>query len=267
MSTFEIGSPESVAAFRRRNEEFFHGVDVLYDCLEIAFRRPFDTEDKAAAVIFYIGNRCEDDFQEIMLLAANGFGWGATAHLRGMYERAVIASYLLEHPTEVNDFIDFDFVQRWKAAQAIKRALNIDAEKDEEFAKLKEDFDSVRERFLVPDCDKCGTTRLNHTWSKLDFVSMAGKVSLKDLIVPAYYIPLSQGHGTFASAGARLSQSENGALFVDTTIGMAEADRSFQLAHLLLIGIISIQHQYFKLDQLKECLDKAMEHYQQVWLK
>ena len=58
---------------------------------------------------------------------------------------------------------------------------------------------------MVTDCKKCCTEKLNHTWSKLNFVAMAKKTEhLDQLIVQAYYLPMRHGHATFGAILSRL---------------------------------------------------------------
>lgn len=203
-----IGSPDEVQHFVARHQRFFDNFDSLKKALEVAFVRSIDGSGPDP-VIFYLGWRCLDDFWEILLLASNGHGLGATAHLRGMFERVVTAAYLHLEPSVTDDFIDYDFVRRYKVSRALRETFGIAPEDEGRFKELEESFNRVRDRLMIPDCEKCGTMRLNHTWSRLDIVSMAAKVSktmgrLKDSIVPAYYFPLAQAHSTFGSLTARL---------------------------------------------------------------
>jgi hypothetical protein len=52
---------------------------------------------------------------------------------------------------------------------------------------------------MIPVCDHPDAKmRLNQTWNKLDFVSMAKTTGdLGDLIIPGYYLPLRHAHPTF----------------------------------------------------------------------
>ena len=92
-----IGFPDEVRAFGTRHQRFFDNFDTLKRALERAFVRDIKGSG-ADPIIFYLGWRCLDDFWEILLLAANGYGLGATAHLRGMFERVVTAAYLHIEP-------------------------------------------------------------------------------------------------------------------------------------------------------------------------
>ncbi len=257
----QIDNREAESRFRARNARFFEGSSALEDAIAAVFERQFSSTDTAEVTIFFLGQRCVDDFREVALLAANGYGWGATAHVRGMYERAVVAAFLKQNPTASLDFMDFDLVRRWRTAQAIKRTFDIDAEDEAKLSQLKSAFEEVRSRFEVIDCERCETRRINHTWHKLDFVSMASKVGkLGTAIVPAYYMPLAQAHGTFASAVYRLGESDG---FFSPSVEMndAEADRSFKYAHLILLNVLTVQNEYFKLEAAKDPLGRAYEHY------
>jgi hypothetical protein len=170
----EIGSSTAVALFRERHRHFFEQSAILERALSLAFARAFGASDPVGTVIFFLGSRCASDFREI-LLAANGNGWGATAHLRGMFERCVTAAYIHENPSVAQDFIDSDYIRRWKVAQAIEKVFELPPEEKQRKEDLKASAEKVKDKFIT-DCAKCGTKRPNHTWSKLDMVSMAAKV-------------------------------------------------------------------------------------------
>ena len=136
---------------------------------------------------------------EILLLCGNGYGVAALKVLRGMYERVVTSRYLHLHPEETESFLEFHWIQDHKLMQAIKETFGEDALEKQTVAEVEARFQGVKEqeRFLVTDCRKCGTKRLNYTWSKLDFVSMAREAgAVGKLIVPGYYIPTRAAHST-----------------------------------------------------------------------
>lgn len=265
----EIGSPSAVALFRARHAAFFEGSAALDRAITLAFHRAFKADEPIATVIFFLGSRCADDFKEILLLAANDQGWGATAHVRGMFERCVTAAYLHENPEHVDDFVAYDIVRRWKVAQSIEKVFELSPEDQEKKDELKREFEGVRDRFIVTACPTCETKRLNHTWSKLDLVSMAGKIKKMDqmgnMVSAAYYLPLAQAHSTLASIIQRVGEVGNDYFAVDETLARGEADRSFQLAHLLLLNALTVQHEHFGLPELTRPIDEAFQHFHDVW--
>jgi len=109
---------------------------------------------------------------EVFLLSANGYGMGATKLLRTLYEHAVTLYYLSEHPEELDNFWDYSYVIEHKLLKPIRETYGSHAFQNTSIREkeVEERFSSVKDRFMITDCKTCGTTRLNHTWNKLDFV-------------------------------------------------------------------------------------------------
>jgi hypothetical protein len=72
-----------------------------------------------------MGRLCSEEFFEITLLAANGYG--ALKLLRSLYERAVTMAYLCDNPSEVEAFLNYYPVAQRKLIQAIKGSFGPDA--------------------------------------------------------------------------------------------------------------------------------------------
>lgn len=259
-----IGSKEKHDAFLKRHEKFFDHFQSILDFEKVAFDRSVSNAKFADPIIFYLGIRILGDFMAIMLLAAYGHGLSALALLRGMYERVVTAAYLRDYPDEAELFADYDFVQRYKTAQQIKETIGVDPEGDAAFSELQNEYEQVKNKYEVPLCKQCGTTRVNHTWNKLDIVAMAHQSPpLQDLVVPAYYVPLGQAHATLKSISAYLKE-ENGR-FVFQVDHSDQADQAFRAAHLLLMHSFQIQAQHFKIPEIEKAFDQAMADYRAVW--
>jgi hypothetical protein len=264
----EIGNSLAVERFHAARPRFLEELTSLEQAVSILLDRTVDTADRLSTVLFFLGSRCADDFREILLLVTNGFGWGATALLRGMFERSVTCFYVREHPLTVDDFIDYEYVRRWKVLQSIEQHFGISPENEPARVSLRANVDRVQQKFVVPDCKTCQTTRVNHTWSRLDIVSMANKIERRNfgsLIVPAYYFPLGQAHSTFASMASRIRQVSPGRFTVDTTLAESEAERTLEYAHLLLLNILILLHEHFKILELGAPISAALSHFQSVW--
>ncbi|HYR38112.1 MAG TPA: DUF5677 domain-containing protein [Methylomirabilota bacterium] len=61
-----------------------------------------------------LGRHVPEDFSEILLLSGNGYGIGAFKLLRGLYERVVTMTYLLQHPEKAEDFADWHLIEKQK---------------------------------------------------------------------------------------------------------------------------------------------------------
>ena len=113
---------------------------------------------------------------------------------------------------------------------AIHSTMGHDVFSPERTRQIEQDFKAVKDQFMIPDCKTCKTTRLNHTWSRVDIVSMARMADqgLWRLIVPAYYLPTREAHSTLGAIFSRLDsnavESGEGLLFD----GAAQRDRADQ---------------------------------------
>ena len=210
---FIAGIPPEWADFESRHRPLLERQPNLSEAMNIAFMRTLLTGEPIERFVFGYGRLCCEDFWEVFLLSANGNGVGATKLLRTLYEHAVTLHYLNEHPDELNDFYDYSFVAEHKLLKPILDTFGTVAfaNTDVSEAEVEQRFQSVKDRFKITDCKKCSTQKLNHSWSKLDFISMAKQTgSLGSLVVPAYYRPLTHAHSSFGALASRLSMSDGG---------------------------------------------------------
>jgi len=258
------GEPGELAAFEQRHGAFIDGLGVLEDAFNAVFSRDFKT-DSLDAVIFYLGRRCVDDFLEILLLCANGYSQGASALLRGLYERAVTAAYLHANPDEARDFIEYDIVRRRKLARVVESMPDAPPELTDGIDELEAQYRAVQERFMVTDCRRCGTQRLNHTWTRLDFATMAARSGhLSGLILPAYYMPLGHAHSTLSSITARLKE-RSGALWRTSEPNREEADLVLQTAHGVILLVLATQLDHFGDEGRASAANAAVSAFYVAW--
>ena len=120
---------------------------------------------------------------------------------------------------------------------------------------------------MITDCEKCGTKRLNHTWSKLDFVTMANKTSLGPLIVLGYFIPLRQAHATVASMVSKMAVGANDGLSFVGTAQREEADKALRIAHNIFLDVFRVQDEHFGVPGLKEQNEICLQDFIDIWQK
>lgn len=266
---FIAGAREEWADFARRNRQFLERMPSLKAAMNAAFVDPGSVHATPAdMMVFFLGRLCAEDFSEIILLSANGYGVGATKLLRGFYERVVTARYLRKHPDEAEAFMAWGVVSEGKRAREVLDVFGANLA-PEKAAKLKEVIETARAerpRFVVDDCKTCKTTKLNHTWSKLDFVSMAKSVDglTGDYIFPCYLEPLRHAHATVGALEARVKEADNVFTFHPGPT-RAEADNALMLAHMLMLNICDLFFEHFAPDGLEEPLKNAVIDYGIVW--
>lgn len=212
-----------------------------------------------------MGRLCSEEFFEIALLAANGYGYGALKILRSLYERAVTMAFLSENPSEVDAFLNYHAVAQYKLMQALKESfgptvlpIEIMEKTDDEYTKFKDDY-------LITLCPKCNTKKVNHTWHKLDIVSMAKKTVFGSLIVPGYYLPMSHTHSTVHALLSRLEETSDGGMGFNPDLQPKEADNALMTAHNIILGVIETQKKFFKLDQLEGPLQTCFQDFIDIW--
>jgi hypothetical protein len=194
---------------------------------------------------------------EVFLLSANGYGMGAIKLLRTLYEHAVTLYYLREHPDELDNFYDYSYVTEHKLLKPIRETYGCQAFENTSIreSEVEERFSRVKERFMIADCKKCGTKRLNYTWNKLDLVSMAKQAGpLGALILHGYYGPLTQAHSHVATLTSRLTVLEDGGISFVPDAQRNEADAALFTAHEIILCVLEVQKTQFDIPGLQEKL-------------
>jgi hypothetical protein len=262
------GVPKEREDFEQRNRLFLERYSNLLEALNIAFIRTFTQSEPIDKFVFGYGRLCCEDFSEVLLMSANGYGVGATKLLRTLYEHAVTLYYLSEHPDELNNFWDYSYVTEHKLLKPIRETFGSQAFENTSIreTEIEERFSSVKERFMITDCKKCGSKRLNHTWNKLDFVAMAKQAgSLGALIVPGYYGPLTQAHSHFASLASRLTILENGGISFVPDAQRKVSDTALITAHNVILQVLEVQNKQFKIQVLQEKLRVCRQDFIEIW--
>ena len=262
-----FGSPEEWKDFENRHPLFFERFPHLRQALHTAFLRMGETAEPIDRFVFFYGRLCCEDFFEVLLCCGNGRGAAALKLLRTLYERAVTLRYLHEHPDELPAFWDFHHVQEYKLLVAIEETFGKGKVSEKTASDLKARYDAVKDTFKVPLCDKCGTNRVNHSWSKLNFVAMSRKTgSLGELAVPAYYIPMKHAHATAGSMYSRLEQTPKGVAF-DASAQRGLADRAFVAAHNIILQVLGVQGDQFSIPGLSEQIGACIQDFQDIHRK
>jgi len=261
-----FGDQNQWAETLTRNRKFFDLLPHLMELLSMTFSRQLKDAVPTDRVIFILGRCCVEDFFEIILLAGNGSGIAAAKVLRGLYERAVTMVYLINHPEEVQRFLDYSHVAEYKLMQAILENNGEEAISKDVRDSRESRFNAVKDNYMIEYCKTCKAKRMNHTWSKLDIVSMAKKTPwLKKYLVPGYYIPMSYAHSTVHSMLARLEANPEGGLNFSAGAQPRQADESLKTAHILLLYIIREQLKHFKLNDPAMLRQRAEREYPQIW--
>jgi len=266
-ATAIYGFQDAATAFEQRHPLFNGRMANLERAINMAFVRTQDTKSSADRFVYFFGILIAEGFMEIFLVSVNGYGVAAMKLLRTTYEQTVTLKYLHDHPDEVQTFLDFNAVQLQKLVKPIEETFGTAILSDDLKGEQKKRFEAVKDRFMVKSCKSktCDEMRLGHTWSKLDFVSMAKKTGhIGTLIVPGYFLPLRHAHPTLGSLSQRIEVVEDRLEF------KAEdqpelADQALMTAHNCLLTALEIQAERFSIEGLREAIDTCVRDWRDIW--
>ncbi len=261
-----FGFPEEAQKFQERHPMWGRRFPDLVRALDMAFVREQEMSTPEDKLVYFFGRMCLEDFMEILLVCGNGYGAAGQKLLRSIYEHAVTLRYIHEHPEEAKSFMDYHHVQQYKLMKPIIETFGKEILCPEIVAEVERKYEEVKERFMVSDCKRCGTKRVNHNWNKLDFVAMARKAgAVGRLIVPGYFLPLRHAHTTFFGLRERLE-------IRDSVIGFQResepklADEALMIAHHCVIDDLEVQNERFKIEGLAEQIQTCLGDFLEIWV-
>jgi hypothetical protein len=238
---FEIGDTEKSRAFVTRNPQFPAALVKLFETANECFGRNPRPKNQLENICFWLGHTCRQDYLEIVFLAVNGYGAGATKILRSLYERAVTIAYLIQNPEKVERFLQFAAIQESRAMEATLKQVpqaQIDAQMGpgNTVAETRKRYEQYKGNFKATACEVCGV-KTPPSWD-IDLVSMVRRVGepYQKVFVLAYTSPNFQIHATLASASLHNEDREE-----------KEAKTALIVATELLLAVIGSQNTLFSL--------------------
>ena len=247
----KFGIPEEWRAFQERHPKLIEKLKLLFGTLEKIFIREMEVEELSSRVIFFLGRLAIEDFMEILLLCGNGYGIGGMKLLRGLYERCVTLGYIAKNPDKADDFYDYHHIHIGKFFNHAKEHFNKHLSQNE-IAQIQDNYKKTKEKYRETICTKCGTSRVMMSWSKLDLLSMAREAGLDDIYWQCYLVPTLQAHATMSSLIYRLKAREDGGLSFIEGAQHDKVDMTLIAAHNVMLHIIAIINDYFKMGLEKE---------------
>lgn len=269
------GFPEEWQNFAKTHLQFTRRFANIEKAIDIAFLKTYQTTTPTERTVYFLGRLGVEEFMEVLLLCGNGYGIGAQKLIRAMYERAVTARYLFKHPEETDNYLGWYHVTNHKIFSAMQsgKSTSISSFRPEQIKKIKADFEAVKEQFMVPacqeDCEKCkDARRLNYTWTRTDIVSMArADENLEPLLLHAYFLPMREFHSTLGAVFSRLdaeAAEEDQGLIFDGAAQRDRADQAIITAHTLLLNILDLQREIFRLKEMEPLMQRCFEDFRAV---
>jgi hypothetical protein len=262
------GFPDECKSFDARHPLWNEMMTNLVAALNIAFTRVENMTPTVDKFVYFFGRVIFEDFMEITLISQHGYGVAASKLLRSMYEMTVTLCYLHQHPDEATTFLDYHAIQQDKLANRLIETFGPDILAPDLLKEVRERAAAVKEDFMVPECDHPNAKmRLNHSWNRLDFVSMAKTTDVGRLIVPGYFLPLLHAHPTFGGLTERLKITTDGIMELNPEAQPDIADRSLMVAHNCLIEALKVQGEHFHIEGLEAAMQTCLRDFLRVWAR
>jgi hypothetical protein len=257
MESFVCGNPEASQKFYERNKQVIEAAtkthDLCYEMMRLAHPK---LKDQERTMLWLLVASCLREFEEIMLLAGNGFGTGATKLMRAFYERTVTLSYLAteEGTKEIQRFVDYSAVhwhQMLVEADEIHPGFKISPESRQ---KILDDYEQALKTFKDEKCPTC-RRRPQLSWTRASMKDMASKVSdhVRMLCFNAYLTPTFHLHTTHWGTLNQSERSDGGKLrFSGDNIQEEGAQEAFDNAYFLLMQVMDVLDQTFELGMAEQ---------------
>jgi len=261
-----FGFPEEWSDFRKRHSLLLERFPHIVEATRLAFERVMSESEPIERFVMLYGRLCVEDFHEILLCCGNGYGFAALKLLRALYEKAVTLEHLNNNPDELDAFLNHRYISEYKLFQAIVDEFGLEALPSNMVEQSAQKYEQFKNNYLVTDCKKCGTKRVNFTWTKLSLVAMAKRTRiLGKLMGSAYYLPMRHTHSTGASLIERLEYTEQSFGFNPDT-QRRQADSAVREAYTIILEVIYIQLQRFKIEGLQAVFDRCCEDWTEIYV-
>ena len=261
MNFIGFGNPEEWKYFEENNKAFIEKYPHLRKLFIKVFNRKISKDDSDAdRVIFDLGFICCEEFNELILLCANGYGIAAQKILRSIYEKAVTADYLHKFPDEATNFLEYGDIHLHKDLHHSK--LENDEQLKEEIDYINENYNKIKDKFRTTVCKKCGTTRPMYSWIKYDTQTLAekGESLLENFYNEVYFQPTMQSHTTILAILSRMNIDEKtDALYISDKKQRSVARSVLRLTHIIIFSVLDTQNRQFKLGIDDELMERAKD--------
>lgn len=287
-----IGSTKAQARFLKENQSFVEECPKLFDMIRRTFIRtlaPPSAEDVkkveglpedsgpakdffqkqlAEKLVFYLGRIAADDFGELLILAGNGYGFGALKILRTLYEHVVTAAFIAKNPSEAEPFTNDSAIKKgklWKRAVEWMPDI-VERYTPAQLEGLENAYKEALSRYKATTCSKCGQPVTQEAWTRRDLETMAKAIddNLAVLYGSCYLEPLCHSHATAFGLELRLIETEDAVTYREESPD--EAKKAIMFAHNLIWRVLALQNSYFNLGLDSEIKARA-DKFSEIWDK
>jgi hypothetical protein len=247
-----VGFPDFWQTAHDKFPNAFGAIHNLIPLQQAMFAKPLGTP--LHKVIRHISKMTLNSLGALTTLALNGYGNDAMKIARGMFEAAVTISYLQNHPSELQDYLDYHWVNRRKWVEYIKRTCpEVLETRAAEVAQIMEEYAKVENKFK----DKRGRHR--ESWCTKSIAERAKEAGMSDNYQTFYRWASSMEHVDIGGITAQVDGND-----VDVAPSLAWVDIALVTGHSAAIHCLVVLNGVASLGMEAE-IQKAMDEFQTAW--
>jgi hypothetical protein len=191
--------------------QFWEVYPRLGEAIDSLIARGYKNVGSLQKVTINLGILAGTSLVEIVSLVGNGLGHGALKIARSMLEISINAEFLRLFPDQVDNYLDWSLVERYKLMNYIRTdATHLLPEYSKELQdEIDSDFQSVRGRFEIV---KPGNEpRLRAGWCSMDLAARASKTGFQEEYRLIYPMGNKLLHGTIGGMTMHADKSVDSA--------------------------------------------------------
>jgi hypothetical protein len=248
------GFPDFWQPAHDRFPKFYKAAGDLIPIVNEVITRPLD--GKLQIVLGFMTGIVANSFSALITLGMNGFGHDALRISRGMFEIAVNAAYLQLHPDEVDDFLDYHWVDQKKRLEYLEQHCpeRFKALSSSTISEVNLEYAKVLPRFA----NKKGKPR--GSWSKKDIRTRAEEVGLGQFYPTFYAHASGVHHGDFSGLAAQ----SNSGLEVEMAPSFDGIEDALMMGHQSVLMVLTSTNKLAGLG-IEDRIDAACGVYVEVW--
>ena len=193
-----FGYPQMWEEVDQKYHDFFTILPKLNDALNRLVNAAYDPITKPQKAILNLATLSMISMLELVTLVGNGLAQGGLKILRSMLEYGINAEYLRRNPGEIDDFIEWYWIEHYKELNYIRDHMP-DAYAEltpENIAKSEAEYNRVKPRFEYET--RPGRQKLRDSWCSLNLADRATRTDFTEEYKLIYPLTSRLFHGSLA---------------------------------------------------------------------
>ncbi len=204
-----FGHPEMWKKAHHKYHDFFTVLPKLQGALNGLINAAYDPITKPQRAILGLASLSMISMLELVTLVGNGLAQGGMKILRSMLEYGINAEYLRRNPEEVDDFIEWNWVEGYKLLNYMRDHMPDTFAKlaPEKITESEQEYKRVKPRFEYET--RSGKRKIQGSWCSLNLAERAIRTDSTESYKLIY--PLTSGllHGSVAGMALHYSPEED----------------------------------------------------------